>query len=528
MSSTMNALRSLARRPVRRIRSHPIWRKFRAPGNVQDLPNELWAEIFRMLENPGLLAVSRVNRAFNALAIPLYLARNTISQADLHAGMLQVPAYLDILPVLRTAFSLPPIRNLTCNVYGSHRTQLIGFLRRFVAQHPSLQEIHLTFYASLFQSRGRFKAHTPKKICRLLNDMTRNTGRALIIAGNRGLVSGAERGELWRVVRRVGGPPRGIRARIRTVTKRTSRAKDVVLKTAGEIQGLMRRDSYILDVLLSIDITYSSSPDDWTVIALNAGVVDHFSLTPGLSAVDWARVLPSLNFRLLQGFSMGRPTGFGNPELRDVSAADLDAFLARHPRISRLEYVPQLPSASTLGPPTLSLVSLPYLTSLTTTPAHFIHLHSAPNTFPELIELVLFAPPSMPAEFAQRDFAEVLHLLAGSDSGVHSLRMRFPGAWLAPHPTDLRIECLAGILIFGEFALDAPALAEFLAPFEPGLKRIELHPTDGTMFERKRCVEQLQLQLPWLEDVSCSRAESRIQTISLSTKRQTISRKYSD
>ncbi|KAJ7487005.1 hypothetical protein FB451DRAFT_1363155 [Mycena latifolia] len=496
-----------------------------------ELPNELWADIFERLENPGLRAMSRVNRAFNALAIPIYLARYGIVQSALYAGDLKVPGYRrDVFLILRTAFSLPPIRNLTCGTFRFNQIQILRFLRSFIAQHRTLEEIHLTLYGDdLFNAKDRMNKRYPRRtvqqeICLLLNSLTRG-GRAVIIAGDRGLVSGSERRELWQMVRQAGSPPRGIRDKIRkalALKKRLAGEMDVVLDTACEIEGIMWRDSHTLDVLRSIDIRYSGSPNDWTVVTLNSGLVSRFNLTPALNASDWARVLPLLNFRWLEDFSMGRPTIFGNSDLRDVSMADLDTFLVRHPTIVHLEYVPQL-SPAPLDLPEFSLASLPSLMHLTTTPVHFIRLHSAPNTFLSLTELILFSPPSMPVDSAQKDFTAVLHLLAGSDRGeAQSLCLHFPGAWIGPSLGDVRLTCVEAILIFGEFPLDIATLAEFLAPFEPGLLRVELHPTKGSMFERKQCVDKLRWRFPWLEDVSCSRVESAIQTVSRSRKREKI------
>ncbi|KAJ6526161.1 hypothetical protein DFH09DRAFT_1286008 [Mycena vulgaris] len=504
--------------------------------NSRDLPNELWANIFVVLETPALVAVSRVNRAFNALALPIYLARYHISQAALYAGNLTLPINRpEVLPVLQTAFSLPPIRNLTCRTNRGH---LVRFLRSFIAQHSTLEEIHLTFYADLF--RGQVPPHIQispstarKEVCRLLNGIKR-AGRALIIVGNTALLSGSEIGDLWRVARVRQAPPApGIRAKIRKAAVavrdfkgRSPRAMALLLHTACKFQGVLCRDSHILDRLRSVDVVYSRSPGQWTVITLNSSVVDRFSLTPALSASDWAYVLPLLSFRFLAQFTMGRPTVFGDSELRDISTTDLDAFLMRHPTMTYLEYVPQLPAPPSDLPPDFSL---PRLTHLTTTPVHFVHLHKAPNTFPELTELILFAPTSMPASSAQEGFMAVLHLLAEwRRSTEQNLCLRFPGVWIVHVSSAAGIECVGDMLMYGDFELDVPAIAEFLSPFEAGMKRVELHPTHGTMFERKRCVDELRRKVPWLVDVSCSRVDSDTQTVFPPQKRKRVSTSYSD
>ncbi|KAJ7115458.1 hypothetical protein C8R44DRAFT_224020 [Mycena epipterygia] len=342
-------------------------------------------------------------------------------------------------------------------------------------------------------------------------------GKALIIAGDRALISGSERGDLWRMVRRQVAPARGIRAKVRKAAlgwkDRTPATRDVILNTASTMDGIMQRDSHSLHLLRDVDVKYSA---EWTVVVLNSFLVDRLSLSPALSASDWAHVLPRLTLPSLEEFAMGRTMVYGNPELRDISTVDLDAFLARHGKIARLEYVPQLPSESS----EFSLASLPDLTHLTTTPAHFIHLHHAPNTFLELTDLILFSPALTPLSSAREDFAEVLNLLAGSSPGdAQTLHLRFPGAWITSPPAGLAISCVESMLLYGDFALDGPVMAEFVAPFASGLKRIELHPTEGSAFERLRLVDKLRHTVAGV-DVSCCRTDY-VRTVTVGSRSRT-------
>lgn len=136
------------RSSLRIVLSRSRWRK---STEHLELPNELWTEIFLELDSPSLVAVSRVSRVFNALAVPIYLAFHHVMLPALNAGTLKVPGdRQDIFPVLRTAFFLPPIRNLSCMISGKKRYQVIRYLRRFIAQQRELEEIHLVFYEDPF------------------------------------------------------------------------------------------------------------------------------------------------------------------------------------------------------------------------------------------------------------------------------------------------------------------------------------------------------------------------------------------
>ncbi|KAJ7689341.1 hypothetical protein B0H17DRAFT_1135147 [Mycena rosella] len=509
----LSSLRARARMRWRKSHTHP------------ELPNELWFEIFQMLDTTHLVDVSRVDRTFNAIALPIYLARVSISSAALNSGTLVVPEYRhDIFRVLQTAFCLPPIRKLVCSVAGDRRFQIISCLQRLIWQERALEEVHLTFYDDPFAGYGppherkipRRKAQ--RQVARLLNGTTR-PGRTLIVADDRMLVSGSEVGKLWRAVPEYVGPVRGIRSRARkaaaAMKKRTPVATDLVLSTACEVDGILCRDAHILERLHSLDIVYAAAPTDWTLVVLNAGFINRFSLPAALGAKDWASVLPRLSLPALDEFNMGRRTGYGDCELRDVACADLDAFLGRHPKVTALEYIPRAASGARS---TFSLAVLPHLCKLTTTPAHFIHLHHVPNTFSHLMDLVLFAPQSTPAGEAQQEFLEVLGLLArttGGDEQNMSICLRFPGTWLAGDARPPRpIHCVTSMVVFGAFPLNAPAFAEFLAPFAPALRCVTVHPGSGPgSFARWVFVDEVRKRCGWLEDVGCARWDSNVQEV---------------
>ncbi|KAJ6518193.1 hypothetical protein C8R47DRAFT_1205260 [Mycena vitilis] len=499
----------------------PSLRPFRRrkPG-PPSLPAELWSEIFLMLDTAELVVVSRVSRAFNADAIQIYLARQGIPPAVLNSGTLALSGFNlgsreDIVfPVLRTAFFLPPIRKFSCSVYGQRRFQTIRYLATFIGQQPALEDVKLTFFAlDPFTGFGATQKVFPrrtvqKEICRLLNCVF-PTGRALIITPNRLIISGSAR---WRMVRPLVAPPRGIRAKVRktvlavNLKRRKPTPRDVVLTTLGEVRGTTSRDELVLDALRSLSVKYALSPDGWAVVILNSSTISRLNLNSMLGASAWSQILPLLELSMLLELGMCSTALYtGGPELHDIGMAELDAFLVRHAFIERLEYIPQL-SPSPIASSEFSLASLPHLKYLTTTPAHFLHLHRAPNTFPTLVELVLFSPASPLGEYTAKEFTAVLNLLAETihDSGFC---LRFPGAWISVLPEDLMIQCISTLVIVGDFPLDVGALANFAGHFAAGLKRVELQPARQRTFEHLRLADQLGRKLVWLEDVSCSRPE---------------------
>ncbi|KAF8139313.1 hypothetical protein K438DRAFT_2030651 [Mycena galopus ATCC 62051] len=510
----------------------------RSPGKSQvdpwALPYELWSEIFRMLDIAALVAVSRVSRAFNAHAIPVFLARHGMSAVDLYTGTFNVPGRRDIFPVLQTAFFLPPVRNLSCSVFGSRRFQIISYLALFLSQQTNLEDVHLRFSASdPFVGYGPKQQSLPRKtvqreVCRLLNCVT-PSGKTVIITADRVLFSRPARGDLWHIVRPISAPPRGIRAKVRNAfaTKGRKRTKtDLVLTTVGEIYGTVCHDSLVLDELRSLNVKYAPSVDEWAVVVLNASAVQSLNLTPALTATDWSDLLPLLWLPELEELSMGRETAYSAPELHDIGATDLDAFLIRHQTIERLEYLPQL------SPEWAPMTGLyfPHITRLTTTPAHFIHLHHTPNSFPSLVDLNLFAPASTPVARAAAEFTAVLNLLAAtSHIEGPGVQLRFPGTWIVVPPSvGLQIRCVSALLIFGDCTRDVGVLAEFISPFEPGLKLVEFQPASRRKFGDMRLVDELRRRVVWLEDVSCLRAESKKLTVPHSKLRQTVSVTYSD
>ncbi|KAJ7772382.1 hypothetical protein B0H16DRAFT_169028 [Mycena metata] len=510
---------------------HPLRRIFRSLRQKHEppvLPNELWIEIFNALDNASLVAVSRVCREFNAQALPIYLDRFGISPAELRAGHLTIPVshdYRDVLPTLQTAFFLPPIRRLTCTIVGQKKLAVIRNLTRLIGQQDTLQELHLTLYGDAFIAHGPHGKFIPRRIvqrdiCRMLNCITPQ-GKTVIIAGDRLLVSASAPRKMWRVVRQAIAPPRGTRAKVRTAAGalkgRRSANSDLVLRTSGEIGSSLSRESLILDNLRSLHVVHAPSPGGWAVMVLDAASVTHLNLGP-LPAQDWSQILPLLTLPSLVEFCMGRQTVYSTTQLHDIATEDLDPFLIRHPHIDRLQYFPQHPSLLTPAPTAqLSLDIFSSLTSLTTTPAHFLRIHrwNAPDSLAALTDLTFFAPTTISLTEATEGFTAVLRRLAHiAPPDTPTLQLRFPGRWIAPGLSPgLAIKCVASIFVLGGIPSDSVVLAAFLTPFESGLKSVELIPTRWTMFDHRRVVDELRRKLPWLERVSLVHVDSGTEVI---------------
>ncbi|KAJ6498623.1 hypothetical protein DFH09DRAFT_1446513 [Mycena vulgaris] len=495
-----------------------------------ELPTELWFEILHQLDGPELAALTRVNRMLNAIAVPMRLALIGLAPAAITAGEFILPDYRrDVFGILQTAITLP-MRTLQCTVAGDKRVHTLACLTRLIGERQQLEDVQLTFYDDPFTGFGPPRERAlPRRamqrlVARLLNSITR-PGHTLIIAGDRVLVSGAETGNLWSVVRDIpyvhGGRRAKVRKAVASLKNRPPPMTDLTLRTAGEVDGITARATHTVARLHRIHATYATSPADWSLVVLNGWLVTRLALTAPLGASAWARLLPLLTLPALADLTMGGAAGYGDAALHPIARADLDAFLVRHPTIAALEYMPApAPSDATPEPDSVfSLASIPHLTTLTTTPAHFLHLHRAPSTFPCLLDLSLFAPAGTLTADVQRDFTSVLAQLSRTAGDEHTVRiaLRVPAVWVTPPSPKARlIHCVASLVLYGPCAQDARALAEFLAPFEPGMRRVYVHDTDtghcGT-FVRMAFADEVQRRAPWLEGVRCEWLDSRVERL---------------
>ncbi|KAJ7253295.1 hypothetical protein C8J57DRAFT_1349414, partial [Mycena rebaudengoi] len=341
-----------------------------------ELPDDVWFEIFTCVWDRELLVLSRVCRAFNDMAMRQYLSRRGISAESLDAGVLTMPvSTAPTFSDLCTALYLPPIRKLTCTVWGPYRKFWdFPLLRRFIRAHRTLEEFHIRFFdvsAANGRSPTAIDRHAAQREWCLLLNWICPPGKSLVISDMHAVVFNLEDGARWRVVRQAQAPVRG---------------RMPVCKIRGET----RKELLHVDSLLAVDIMRTPTPAGWSIVSLDAHVLQHLNL---------AQAMPHF----------GRLGGLGV-----VSREVLDTFLLRHTTITNLEYMPSiLPPINPSQSPHLSLTSFPDLTHLTTTPAHFIYLNGAPTTkFERLSEVTLFATTSVTLAQVQAEFATVLRLLS--------------------------------------------------------------------------------------------------------------------
>ncbi|KAJ7362400.1 hypothetical protein DFH08DRAFT_799436 [Mycena albidolilacea] len=135
---------------------------------------------------------------------------------------------------------------------------------------------------------------------------------------------------------------------------------------------------------------------------------------------------------------------------------------------------------------------------------------TATDCFPKtLVDLILFAPASIPVA-RTAEFMVLLHLL-GNTTWVKApgVCLRIPGAWITltpPPPVGLEIQCVTSLVVVRDFAVDVGALAEFLSPFEPGLRWVKFQPITRCVLEHMHIVDELRQKLLWVKGVLCVRS----------------------
>ncbi|KAJ7231252.1 hypothetical protein C8J57DRAFT_1385487 [Mycena rebaudengoi] len=482
-----------------------------------ELPDDVWFEIFTCVWDRELLVLSRVCRAFNDMAMRQYLSRRGISAESLDAGVLTMPvSTAPTFSDLCTALYLPPIRKLTCTVWGPYRKFWdFPLLRRFIRAHRTLEEFHIRFFdvsAANGRSPTAIDRHAAQREWCLLLNWICPPGKSLVISDMHAVVFNLEDGARWRVVRQAQAPVRGRMRKIATIAKRNGLpTMDLMLQAVCKIRGETRKELLHVDSLLAVDIMRTPTPAGWSIVSLDAHVLQHLNLAQAmLTSEDWVHTLPLITLPALLYFTMGVSrvyTGFeAESGLGVVSREVLDTFLLRHTTITNLEYMPSiLPPINPSQSPHLSLTSFPDLTHLTTTPAHFIYLNGAPTTkFERLSEVTLFATTSVTLAQVQAEFATVLRLLSENTTGSN-IALRIPGKWITP-PSEvctLSISCISSIRLLGDFEL-TPHIIAWLSLFEHGiLLRLELFPRKAVAFARKQFVDKVRKEAPWLEEVSC-------------------------
>ncbi|KAJ7049193.1 hypothetical protein C8F01DRAFT_1184931 [Mycena amicta] len=539
MSAVLHAL--FACFPALRLSSTPI-------PNPLALPNELWTEILIMLDTDDILRASRVNRTFNALAMPLYLARFGIKQAAVRAGELEI-IHARLLPLLRTAFFLPPITRLSCVVAMGGRHEIIRYLSHFLLGSPSSRDrLHIDFDGlNAFSGFDRGSQRlTPQRkmqraLCVLLNAV-RPRSRSLVVFGHTGRTilldptPPRHRHGPWRVITQPMPPPHsGFRPRLRHALHigRPAVVRDLTLLASFGCEGIVTQTSETVDDLRSIDVHYSvgrgGSP--WSVVILNAGLTKIYKLPASIEDfvpdknLTWDDVLPLLAFPNLLELQMTSGTPFGSATdqdtpLHEISVALMDDFLVRHPTIEQLEYLPQLPPLDNSLPSTT--LGFTALTHLTTTAFHFVRAFQDPECAPSLVQLRLLDIASRP--IADDVFFGLLHILSlrKLEAGCETMRLSMPAGWafllLNTSVEEPQLNTIDSVNLLHLFDLHLrenesvesliTSLLALISLFDPtSLRIVQLQPplSQPASSLCLRVADPLRVRADWLEDVVCIR-----------------------
>ncbi|KAJ7052831.1 hypothetical protein C8F01DRAFT_1236153 [Mycena amicta] len=521
--------------------------------NPLALPNELWTEIFLMLDTEDILRASRVSETFNALAMPLYLARFGIKQAEVRAGELNIPAsYPRLLSRLRTAFFLPPITSLSCAVAEKGRYEILRYLSHFLRGSPSSRDrVQISFLGTnAFSGYGfhwRRRATPERKmkiaVCALLNALMVGTSRTLVVSGRTGrtilldpIPPRSRRGP-WRVVTQPMAPPHsGFRPWLRHAMHigRPAVVRDLTLLASFNCEGMATRTSETVDDLRSIDVHYNvgGGGSPWSVVILNAGLTKVYKLPVSMEDfvpdknLTWDDILPLLAFPNLLELQMTSGTPFGSATdqdtpLHEISVALMDDFLVRHPTIEQLEYLPQLPPLDDSLP--LITHGFTALTHLTTTAFHFVRAFQDPECAQSLVQLRLLDVASRP--MTNDVLVGLLHILSlrKLEAGCETMRLSMPAAWASVLSTtsveEPQLDTIDSVNLLHLFDLRLgdnesvesliTSLLAFISLFNPtSLRIIQLQPplSQPASSLCLRVADALRVRADWLEDVVRVRA----------------------
>ncbi|KAJ7049311.1 hypothetical protein C8F01DRAFT_1183888 [Mycena amicta] len=482
--------------------------------NPLALSNELWTEIFIMLDTDDILRASRVNRTFNALAMPLYLARFGIKQAAVRAGELEI-LHARLLPLLRTA-------RLSCVVAMGGRYEIIRYLSHFLLGSPSSRDrLHIDFDGlNAFSGFDRGSQRlTPQRkmqraLCVLLNAV-RPRSRSLVVFGHTGRTilldptPPRHRHGPWRVITQPMPPPHsGFRPRLRHA-----------MHIGRPAVGMVTRTSETVD-----DLRVGLGGAPWSVIYKLPASIEDFVPDKNLT---WDDVLPLLAFPNLLELQMTSGTPFSSAmdqdtPLHEISVALMDDFLARHPTIEQLEYLPQLPPLDDSLPPTT--LGFTALTHLTTTAFHFVRAFQDAECAPSLVQLRLLDVASRP--MTDDVFAGLLRILSlrKLETGCETIRLSMPAAWasllLNTSVEEPQLNTIDSVNLLHLFDLHLrqndsvesllASLLALISLFDPtSLRILQLQPplsqVQHSSFLRMRVADALRVRADWLKDVICIR-----------------------
>ncbi|KAJ7077807.1 hypothetical protein C8R43DRAFT_966059 [Mycena crocata] len=470
------------------------------------LPNELWAHIFQepLLQRKDLFAIFTSCRHFNNLVLPILLFTGGTKPSALAAGNVDIPS--DMVSVLNLAIGLPPIGRLTCtfDISGDSRAPRdLAALKSFASRAPFLFDMRLNFFGDLLSAyKSDLVPLTPQRritepFCDLLSSISNDP---VVFVGTEIFTCRAADIRSWQLDKYTFTDPgggglfsalAGFRAFSRPPAKHPLRTKTSITQHNG-----VNASVFPFISISSADVRHLSTPfsagfPSWTLVTLNPGSAywpNALNLSAALAAEEWAAILPLLSFPNLPRIRMERQSDvFGLP---NVPAPVLDAFLSRHPTITRMYYYPDpctIPDA-----PAFPFAALPRLRNISTTALGVRHLfHSPATAFPNMFAVCITGACTTGALHALARHAGTSKLILEVSTGAW-MADADEGAATALHRVDTVI--LSGVVDF----VDTSAILRWVCLF-PALRRVVLQDclhADVGQEERKNFSRCARDQLP--------------------------------
>ncbi|KAJ6588488.1 hypothetical protein B0H19DRAFT_1099645 [Mycena capillaripes] len=406
-----------------------------------DLPNEIWSLIFQApsLRQRDLQAVFLSCHYFNDLALPILLYNfSGTNPSDLAVGEVDIPS--DMVPVLNIAFRLPLIRRLTLtfDIRGDSKApRELHALKTLVRKVSSLVDLRLNFLGDLLSAyKSDLVALSPQHMvtesfCDFLSSIPCNPDGPVVFVGTEIFTCRAADIRGWQLDkylftdasagRGLSSLLSGIQAYIKPQIKHPLRHKTSIKQHNGLHTAVFPFISISSVHIQRLEGPFSAEFSPWTLVVLNAGSShwpNALNLSSPLADEEWAAILPLLKFPKLPLIRMDPdPSSVPN-----IPARVLDAFLARHPTITRMFYYPD--PLSIVDAPAFPYASIPRLRNITTTARAALHLfHSPEDAFPNLFII------RMTGSEEQHVITDALRLLA-RHGGSNKILEVSSGSWM--------------------------------------------------------------------------------------------------
>ncbi|KAJ7248591.1 hypothetical protein B0H12DRAFT_716478 [Mycena haematopus] len=369
-----------------------------------ELPNEIWTHIF---EEPSLLwrdlySVFTSCHHFNDLVLPILLCTFSATNAStLAIGEVDMPS--DMLPLFNLAFRLPLIRRLTLNFDIRNRGQApreFQVLKTLIGRASSLVDLRLNFPGDLLSSAksADLVSLTPQRLitesfCDLLSSFPYNADDPVVLVDTDVFSCLSSSIRSWQLDKyrftdadTAGGLYGFLQAFVRPQFKQPHRTKTMVQLHNGLHTAVFPFISITSAHMQRLQEPFSTGFPSWTLVVLNADLwhwPNAVNLSSPLAAEEWAAILPLLNFKNLPRVRVDPPEGDPfSVTVSNIPAGVLDAFLDRHPTITRMYYHPDpltLPHA-----PPFPYASLSRMRNITAAARCVPHLFHHPDAFSNL------------------------------------------------------------------------------------------------------------------------------------------------